>query len=73
VTGDESWFVYLYLSDHMFTFGRENVISKKADNWGAQDYADIIFSETSLISLDTLPYDQTYTQKYFVENILPTL
>jgi hypothetical protein len=31
----------------------------------------IFFSGTSLISLKALPDDQTYTQEYFIENILP--
>jgi hypothetical protein len=32
-----------------------------------------LFSGISLISLNTLPYDQTYTQEYLIENILPDL
>jgi hypothetical protein len=29
VTSDDSWFVYLYPSDHMFVFGREDVILRE--------------------------------------------
>jgi hypothetical protein len=58
----------------MLTSGRESVIPReKADNCVAQDYADNFFGGTSLISLDALPHDQTYTQEYFIDNILPGL
>jgi hypothetical protein len=29
VTGDESWFVYIYPSDHMFAAGRNEVVPKE--------------------------------------------
>jgi hypothetical protein len=74
MTGDESWFVYLYLSDHMFASGRENVIPRQKQTIAPRKIMlTIFFSGTSLISLDALPHGQRYTQKYFIDNILPDL
>jgi hypothetical protein len=74
MTGDESWFVYLYESDHMFASGRENVITREKQTIEARKVMlTIFFSRTRLTSLEALPHDRTYTQEYFIGNILPDL
>jgi hypothetical protein len=51
VTSDESWFVYLYLSDHIFASGRENVIPREKQIIGARKgMTTILLSGISLIN-----------------------
>jgi hypothetical protein len=40
MTGDESWFLYLYLSDHMFAASRDEVIPREKLGWGPERYID---------------------------------
>jgi hypothetical protein len=44
MTDDESWFVYLYLSDHMFASGREDVIPREKQTIVARKVMLTIFS-----------------------------
>jgi histone-lysine N-methyltransferase SETMAR len=74
MTGDESWFVCLYPSDHMFASWRENVIPRQKQTIASRKIMlTIFFSGTSLISLNALPHGQTYTKEYFIDNILSDL
>jgi hypothetical protein len=51
VTGDESWFVYLYLSDHMFASERENVIPREKQTIGTRKIMLTIFSAEQGLSI----------------------
>jgi hypothetical protein len=52
VTGDESWFLYLYQSDHMFAATQDEVIPRKKATIGARKVMlTIFFSGAKLISL----------------------
>jgi hypothetical protein len=65
---------YLYPSDHMFVYGRESVIPREKQTIASRKVMlTILLSGTSLISLDALPHDQTYTQEYFIQNVLSDL
>jgi hypothetical protein len=71
VTGDESWFLYLYLSDHMFTASRDNMIAREKATIKAQSVIlTIFFSGVSLITVDALLSGAQFTQEYFINNIL---
>jgi hypothetical protein len=66
ITGDDSSFVYLSASGHIFASGRESVIPREKQTMASRKVMlTIFFSGTSLTSLDTLLHDQTYTQEYF--------
>jgi hypothetical protein len=72
IIGDESWFVYLYLSDHMLASWRETLSPpEKQTNASRKVMLTIFVSETILISLHALAHDQAYTQEYLIHNILP--
>jgi hypothetical protein len=74
VTGDELWFACLYLSDHILVSGREDAVPSEKQIIGAgKVMTTILFSGTNLISLEVLSHDQTYTQEYFIENVLRDL
>jgi hypothetical protein len=52
VPGDESWFLCLYQSDHMFAATRDEVIPRKHATIGARKVMlTIFFSGAKLISL----------------------
>jgi hypothetical protein len=40
VTGNESWFLYLYQSDHMFAASQDEVIPRKTYNSGSDSYGN---------------------------------
>jgi hypothetical protein len=64
----------IYPSDRMFASGRKNLIPREEQTIGERKVIPaIFFSRTSLDSLKALQYDQTYTQEYFIENIVATL
>jgi histone-lysine N-methyltransferase SETMAR len=74
VTGDESWFLYLYESHHMFAASRDEVIPRKKPAIGTQKVMlTIFFSGEGLISLQALPPGVKFTQDYFVNSILPDI
>jgi hypothetical protein len=74
ITGDEPWFVFLSLSDHIFAFGRASVIPREKQTIASRTVMfRFFFSGPSLISLDALRDDQTYTQEHFIHDILPDL
>jgi hypothetical protein len=55
VTGDESWFLYLYLYDYMFAISRDEMIPREKATIEAQRIMlTILFSGMSLITVDTL-------------------
>jgi hypothetical protein len=71
VTGDEFLFLYLYLSDHMFTVSRDEVIPREKATRGDQRVMlTIFFSGVSLITVNALPSGVQFTQEYFINNIL---
>jgi hypothetical protein len=43
VIGNKSWFVFIYLSDHMFTAGRNEVISREKQMIVAQNVMLAVF------------------------------
>jgi uncharacterized membrane protein len=56
VTGNESWFLVLYQSDHMFATTRDEVIPRTKQIIGFQKIMlMILFTGTKLISLNALP------------------
>jgi hypothetical protein len=57
VTVDESWFLYLYQSDHMLAASRDEVIPRKNTIGTRKVIVTIFFSGAKLISLQPLPSD----------------
>jgi hypothetical protein len=71
MTGDESWFLYLYSFDYMFAVSRDEIIPREKSTIGAQRIIlTIFFSSVSLITIDALPSGARFTQEYFINNIL---
>jgi hypothetical protein len=56
VTVDESWFLYLYLSDHMSAASRNEVIPREKATIAIQRVMlTIFFNGVSLITVNALP------------------
>jgi histone-lysine N-methyltransferase SETMAR len=74
VTGNESWFLYLYQTDHMFAVSRDDVILRKKSTIGARKVMmTIFFSGAKLISRWAFPAGAEFTQEYFIDTILPDI
>jgi histone-lysine N-methyltransferase SETMAR len=74
VTGDESWFLSLYQSDHMFTASPDEVIPRTKQTIGARKVmVTIFFAATKLVSLNALPPGGRFTQYYFINTVLPDI
>jgi hypothetical protein len=74
VTGDESWFLYLNQSDHMFAAGPDEVIPREKTTIGARKVmVTVFFSGAKLVSLQALPPGARFTQEYFVNTIVPDI
>jgi hypothetical protein len=73
-TEDESWFLYEHQSGSMFAASRETVTPRnRHDIQCKKTMITVFFTPTRLMILDALPYGQTFTQKYFIAELLPTL
>jgi hypothetical protein len=72
-TGNESWVCYLIESDSMFARWREEVIPRLRLGISIKKVMiTVFFTARQLITLDTLPKGQKYSQEYFVQNKLPS-
>jgi hypothetical protein len=74
VTGNEFWFLYLDLSDHMFAASRDEVIPRENARIEAQRaMLTIFFSGVSLIKMDALPSGVQFTSNIFSIIFYPIL
>jgi hypothetical protein len=72
--GDESWFLYRYQSGHMFAVSRDEVIPREKATIKAQRVMLMIFfSGVSLITVNTLPSGERFTQECFINYIPPDI
>jgi hypothetical protein len=61
--GDESWFLYEYLSGSMFAASRETIRSRCEHKiQGKKTMITVFFTTTLLLILNALPHSQTFTQ-----------
>jgi hypothetical protein len=73
-TSDDSWFVYLYLSDHMFVSGWESIIPRKKQTIASRNVLPTIFSAEWVWFDDWIPTIWLdMHQEYFIQNILSGL
>jgi hypothetical protein len=69
VTGDEFWFLYLYLSTHLFAVSRDEVIPREKATIGAEKIMlTLFFSAVSLITLNALPSGARFNQAHFIND-----
>jgi hypothetical protein len=71
-TGDESWFMDEYESDSMFASSADMVLPRlRADFQVKKTAVTIFFTSTRLIVLSSLSQGQSFTQEYFISEIVP--
>jgi hypothetical protein len=74
MTGDESWSLHLFQSDHMFAASRDEVIPRKRPTIGTRKVmVTIFFRSAKLISLQALPPRARFTQEYCIHTIRPDI
>jgi hypothetical protein len=74
VSGEESWFIYLYPSDRMLASCKDEVAPREQRMIAAETIMlTIFFTSRQLIALECLPPRQQLTQEYFASQILPDL
>jgi hypothetical protein len=74
ITGDESWFQYLYESSAMFVNSPCNVIPRTRKEIGVKKTRfTIVFTNRKLLVAEYLPKGQKYNQDYCISDILPEL
>jgi transposase len=73
-TGDDSWFQYVSLSNSMFAPSRDLAATRTKDaDRTKKTMLTIFVTSRRLIVLKALPKETTYTQHYFISDILPDL
>jgi hypothetical protein len=71
VTGDESWFQYMYMSNSMFAPSRDLAATRTKDaDRTKKTLLTVFFTSRRLIVLRVLPKETTFTQHYFISDIL---
>jgi hypothetical protein len=74
VTGDESWFQYLYEPSGMFAKSPDDVTPRARQEIGGKKTMFIIFfTNRKLLIAEYLPKGQKYNQDDFISDILPAL
>jgi hypothetical protein len=70
-TQDESWFLYEYQSGSIFAASRE-IIPPRCEHkiHGKKRMITVFFTAMWLLVLDTLSHDHTFTQAYFMTEVL---
>jgi hypothetical protein len=73
-TEDESRFLYGHQSDSMLAASRETVTPRSRHGIECKKtMITVFFPPTRLLVLDALPHGQTFTQEYFITELLPIL
>jgi histone-lysine N-methyltransferase SETMAR len=73
-TGDESWFQYVYMSNSTFAPSRDLAATRTKDaDRTTKTMLTVFFTSGRLIVLKALPKRTTFTQHYFISDILPDL
>jgi hypothetical protein len=73
-TGDESWFHYVYISNSMFAPSRDLAATRTEDaDRTKKTMLTVFFISLQLIGLETLLKGTTFTQHYFISDILSNL
>jgi hypothetical protein len=71
-TGEKPWFRYGYESDSMFAPSADMVLPRlRAGFQVKKTMITIFFTATRFIGLNSLPQDQSFTQNYFISEIVP--
>jgi histone-lysine N-methyltransferase SETMAR len=73
-TEDESWFLYEHQSDSMFAASRETVRPRnRHEDQCNKTMITVFFTPTRLLVPNALTHSQTFTQEYFITELLPIL
>jgi hypothetical protein len=73
-TGDKSGFQYVYMSNSMFARSRDHAATRTKDaDRTKKTMLTVFFTNRRLIVLEALPKGTTFTQHYFISDILPDL
>jgi hypothetical protein len=74
MSGDESWFVYLYKFDHIFATGWDKAVPKENQTTRTLKAMLTIFLLSHRVMIvDSLLLYQIYIWDYFIDNILPDI
>jgi hypothetical protein len=70
-TGDESWFRYKYESDSMFAQSADMVLPRLSAGFQIKTMIIVFLTATRSIVLNSLQQGQSFTQDYFISEIVP--
>jgi hypothetical protein len=74
VTADESWFLYLSQSDHIFVPSRDEMIRREKSTIDSRKVkVTTFFIGAKLFCLQALPPGARYIEEYFINRILPDI